>query len=62
MLRPVYPVPSPIMTRPGANLFTVAAAAAVTGASLLLGIATNVPNFIFDVFSAASAIVAHTSE
>ena len=50
------------MTRPGANLFTVAAAAAVTGASLLLGIATNVPNFIFDVFSAASAIVAHTSE
>ena len=39
-----------------------AAAAAVTGASLLLGIATSVPSLMRVVFCAASAIVAHTSE
>ena len=50
------------MTLPGASLFMVAAAAAVTGTIRLLGIATKVPSFIFSVFSAASAIVAHTSE
>ena len=59
---PVYPVPSPTMTLPGAILLMDAAAAAVTGASLLLGIATSVPNLMRDVNCAASAIVAQTSE
>ena len=52
----------PRITRPGASLLIEAAAAAVTGAIRLLGIATSVPSLIVEVWCAASAIVAQTSE
>ena len=58
MLRPVYPVPSARMVRPGASLLIVAMAEAVTGAMRLEGIETSVPSLIVEVRSAARAMAA----
>ena len=58
VLRPVKPVPTPRMTRPGASALMVAIALAVTGAMRLLGMATSVPSFIVLVCSAANAMTA----
>ncbi len=56
VLRPVKPVPTPRIARPGASRLIVAIECAVTGSIRFDGIATPVPSLIRFVFSAASAM------
>ena len=59
--RPVKPVPMPMSIRPGASLFRVAKALAVTAAMRLEGISTPVPSRMRLVFTAAAPMATKQS-
>jgi len=53
--REVFPVPMPMITRPGASAFNVPKLQAVTGAMRELGLVTLVPSLIARVLNAQRA-------